>query len=303
MFHNAGRSLAILLAAAALPAAAQPSAECPVEGGVQDIYGKPLLLQGIASGKPVSLAPDAILALEKMQYSTLIWRTDQPFRIARTRLLYPAKSQVTALRTDTGARRCLRDATADGDGLGSGHLMPCLVDGDGDGRFETAHLFREDAIITTSGKRSKFKSPRIAPVEPPVGLTEDPNGLGMTREYAFRRLRVTALAGATARVASEIATQAASDLPAFPGLRTAGGKMVVPAQPRSPGVLELPPEYQRLGATISVPLADGEIAEVDGLRLRVTRTSDGWTMTPLSTAFPAWIHIECEGARLRLGAN
>ena len=57
----------------------------------------------------------------------------------------------------------------------------------------------------------------------------------------------------------------------------------------------------------TIVLADEKEVEVGGLRLRIERPSSnrppGWTIEPIATHFPRWIHDGCGGRSIRLGVQ
>jgi hypothetical protein len=287
-----------LLLAASAPALAAEL--CPVETGVQDIFGEPALRTPVASNRPVIVLPGAVVAEEQMQVSTRIWRSDQPVVLTgRAAHTYPAGSPVTALRSEQGERRCLRDATSTGHGPSPRRLLPCLIDADGDGLYEAAEIFSRDAVVTYFGRRARFRRISLSPLASPVRLVEDAGGLETGRMVAIRRVQVVEAGLDTAVVEIVHGSLAAWRLDPV-ALTGADGRVNRYSRSRQ-GSATQPDLRPWPGSRRTVPLADGATETIGGMPFRIGRASDGWTMTPLAERFPRWIHYDCEGSTIRIG--
>lgn len=287
------RRLSLLAAAFLLsPGAVAPRPACPVETGVQDIFGAPVLHRPIAANQPVAIAPGAVLALEEMRIATRIWRSERPIALTgRHAFTYPPGVAVTALRTEAGERRCLRDALGYRRGPSRGRLIPCLIDADGDGAHEAAELFRRESMELLGGRRAQFNRIALVQLAEPVRLAEDPAGLERGRFAALRRVVVVAAGPDHAVVelghASLLAWQTEpSSLPARRGRPVAV------------------PDYRAWpGSRRAIRFTDGATETIAGVRFRIERSMAGWTATPLDARFPRWIELECEGAVVRTGRS
>lgn len=286
-----------LLLAAAPPRAGEP---CVVETGVQDIYGEPVLRTPVAANRPVLVQPRAVLAQEQLQVSTRIWRADQPIVLTgRGAYTYPAGAPITALRSEQGERRCLRDAVAFGEGPSRGRLLPCLIDAAGDGLYEAAEMFSRNSVVTYWGRRARFRRIALSPLANAVRLTEDPAGLETGRLVAIRRVQVVETGVDTAAVEIAHGSLAAWRLEPVT-LTGADGRVNRYARSRrgSPTEPDLRPWP---GSRRTVRLADGATETIGGMRFRIGRSAEGWTMTPLAERFPRWIQHDCEGSTIRIG--
>jgi hypothetical protein len=269
--------------------AAAPAAPCTIEFGVLDVIGAPLPVERIAAGTPVALAPGAILAAEAMQIATRMWRSNEPITLPAYRFTYPAGTRVTALMSRRGVERCLRDALPlTGRGPGGRDVVPCLVDADGDGRFETAEIATTNMIIPYVDTRPQFRPTRRLPLAAPVTLTEDPEGVDRSRQRIHRRLRITSAGADRIEVVTEQALQVTRASISYP---VGGG-----APERVPADAI---KWQTTGARRTVALAAGASERIGGVTFRFDRTAGGgWTATPLDAGFPQWIEHLCGGTNL-----
>lgn len=295
--------VSILLAAALAipPATPAPSGDdCTVEEDAQSLWGEPVLLQKVAAGIPVEAAAEAVLALEKVQLTTQTWRTDREMTLpSQFRVDPPAGTLVVAMGSRQGVRRCIRDDPAVNRPVMTAGI-PCLVDMDRDGRYETVEFYKERALIPMGRAKARFVLSRRLTLPAPLGLVDEPQGTGFTRLFAFRRLRIVDVAGDTLRVMTDIARQNAADESTTIGKDRRGRIGLVRQQ--SPGMRGLPPEYMPQARSLrTVALSDGAVQTIAGIRFRISRSGPKWTLTPLDERFPAWIRRACDGARLHIG--
>jgi hypothetical protein len=281
------------IAAAATAAAmvlAPPAASrqaCPVENGSEDMLVAPVV-QPIASERPVRLRPGATLALEAVALVTRAYGTDRAIRLAGDfPFTYKSGALVSAIRTEGGERRCLRDFVDGAQGPDNGGLVSCLVDSNGDGAYEAADLFRR-SDIAVYGRPARFERVAQVPLEQPVPLAEAAPLILPGHLAAFRRIVVSALSGDSVSLRVEHAT-----LAPVAALRRVDGRLEAP--PRGA------PKFEPIGGgLVNVPLAEG-VATAGGIRFRIGRDGRRWTMTPLDPRFPDWIAFDCGGSRLRIG--
>jgi hypothetical protein len=276
-------ALALILVAAQTPV---PDPQCTIHYGVIDVIGAPVRLDGIAAGTPVALAPGSVLAAETFQIATRMWRAAEPIALPAYRFTYPAGTRVTALMSPRGLERCLRDSRPPATrGPGGRDVIPCLLDADGDGRYEAADIATTNMIIPFVGTRPRFRPIRRVRLGAPVSLVEDPQGIGSSRQRLHRRLRVVGVAGDRIEVAAEQALQNAPALVEYP----LGGGAPRPLPPD-------PVQWRSAGASRSVALAEGGTERIGGVAFRFARgPSGGWAATPLDPAFPEWIEQRCSG--------
>jgi len=283
-----GRAVSLYTALAALAAGAAAAQEqpCAVPFGVEDIFGPPRPADRIAAGTAVAAVPGAILARESLDIAQLTWLTSAPMPLPGFRFTYPAKARVTALRSPRGVERCLRDARRYGTGVGGRQIIPCLIDSDGDGRFEAADIVPTNVIIPYEGTRPQFRVMRRVELPAPVALEEDPEGLDHSRYRVHRRLRILSAAADSVTIVAEH-VQASSE--------------TVPQEPPPEGTAPKPGAiaFQRVGAPRRVALADGATETIGGIRFRIARSPAGWSLTPLDPAFPSWIAYSCAGSTVR----
>lgn len=271
----------------ALLLAGQGNADCDTGPGVIDIWGAPLPLEAVAVDVPVSIAPDTVIALEVAQVASRMWRTQQELHLPGLNFTYPAGIRVTAMRSHRGDERCLRDAVPAGTGPRRGEVIPCLLDEDGDGRFETVEIFNLNAIIPYAGTTPRFRPRQRVSLSEPVTMEEDPQGVGSSRIRIHRRLRVTEMGGDAITVVVEHATQSARALMSYPV--GGGGPSPVPLGEIS---------FRTSGAPRAVALIDDAVNQIGGLRFRVERAANGWTLTPLDRVFPEWLAYRCWGTQI-----
>jgi hypothetical protein len=169
-----------LVTAIALLLAVQDNANCETGPGVVDIWGQPLPVAGVEIDAPVAVAPEAVIAHEVVQVASRMWRTQQDLRLPNLNFTYPAGVRVTAMRSHRGDERCLRDALPRRAGPRRGELVACLIDEDGDGRFETAEMFDLNAIVPYDGTTPRFRPRQRISLSEPVSMEEDPQGIGST---------------------------------------------------------------------------------------------------------------------------
>jgi hypothetical protein len=276
-------ALALMLIAAQSPV---PDPECAIDFGVVDVIGAPVPLDRIAAGAPVELLPGAVLAAETFQIATRMWRAAEPIQLPGYRFTYPAGTRVTALMSPRGLERCLRDSRPAGmRGPGGRDVIPCLVDADGDGRYESADIATTNMIIPYVGTRPRFRPIRRIRLGAPVALVEDPQGVGNSRQRLHRRLRVVAVGGGRIEVVAEQALQNAPTLVEYP---LDGGT----PKPLPPD----PVHWRSAGAARAVALSDGGTERIGGVTFRFARgPGGGWAATPLDAACPEWIEHRCGG--------
>lgn len=272
------------------------AAECPVPGGVQDIFGAPTVLKAIAVGVPFKLDVGTEVASETLQVATQVWRLDSAAVMPRA-YSFPSSALVTALYAPDGPRRCLRDALQ---GLGPPFLA-CLVDADGDGAFETAELYDDKLFYRPDGEK-RFRLKRTLSLASPVTMRVDPSGLSYNRVAFKKRVKLVSIATAEATFTSEYGQYDNSPPALFydPAKRT----QTYRAWPVDPTTRE--PQVAYKGAAKNqqvVALIDGARIEVGGIGVRIDRREAGWTATPLEPRFPEWIRFGCGGTELRVAAS
>jgi len=280
--------LAALSAALVLPQSAASQQSCAIEEGAEDMLAAPTV-QPIAAQRAVRLRPGAVLALESAAVVTRAYRPDRPVRLTgEFAVAYKNDVLLSAVRTEAGERRCLRDFEGGAQGPQNGGLVACLVDADGDGAYEAADLFRRDEVASF-GRPARFARVAQAPLEQPVRLAEAAPPVPPGHLAAYRRILVAALSPGSVDLQVEHAT-----LAPVGAMRQASGRLE--SFPRGT------PKYQPIeGGRTTVSLADGAVATAGGLRFRIARDGRRWTMTPIDERFPAWIAFDCGGSRLRIG--
>jgi len=303
-------SAALALPLLLLLAAAQPAPEyCRawVEGGM---HVDPILLSGIAAGRPVPVQVDAIVAEEVVQIADRGWMLGAELRLPGENLTFPAG---TILAPGYAARQPLCLPLAPGSGAegrallarGRGRLA-CLTDGDGDGTHEQVQMLGTDYAMHVPQARPY----RTIALPAPARLDENPLGQPRTRRHVHRRIEVGEVSGDTAvlRVLHAFRDPDAREQ-AGTWESDAGGALIY----RLPAPMPVPidtrdngwrsnGEEQRL-----IVLAQDAEVQVGGLRLRIERPSPsrppGWNIVPLAQHFPRWIHYGCGGRSIRFGVR
>jgi hypothetical protein len=289
---NESMRLSLILAfSAALAGTAAAQEICPVERGVEDIFAAPVIVRPIAVGRAVPVRPGAAVASEEVALVTRTFRADRPIRLrGKHSYAYPPDARVAALRTAAGERRCLRDLPRGSRGPNGGQTVACLIDGDGDGAWEAAELFRSQEAFPLFGARARFEPSGLAPLADPVRLAEAVPEVPDNHFAAFRRISVAGVTGETAELRVEHAS-----LRERVSFRDRDGRTVT-IGPRGRPVFEPWP-----GGNRTVRLVDGAVESVGGIRFRIARAGPGWTITPLDAQFPEWIAYQCGGSHLQIG--
>jgi hypothetical protein len=288
-----------------LGAQSPPGEEGCADYARETVYAPFVTLLAIEAGRPVAIGPGAVLAHEIVQYHHPSWRTPAAIRLpGPDALLYPAGTPVTMAFVNFGdLRPCLPSPPETDRRVGRTRLLLCLVDGDGDGRYEAV-----ERLGSVVGAHVPMISDRgTVPLPAPLRLVDDPRGDPMFRNHAHRRLVVTALDGddATFVVRDTIHELQEVRTPGEAGVFEPGpdGSRIYRSPPPDPAI----PEPGR-GDHVSgrggriVRLADGALVELAGLHLAIARAGTGWTATPREPRFAPWIARQCGGRRLRIGA-
>jgi hypothetical protein len=104
-----------------------------------------------------------------------------------------------------------------------------------------------------------------APLRPSVRLERLAVATREVETVASRRIRVARIQGHTARLIVEL------------------------------NHTPFPQWNERWPLAREIRLREGRIVRVGGLPVRVGRTAEGWTLTPLAPRFPRWIRFDCVG--------
>ncbi|WP_260581512.1 hypothetical protein [Sphingopyxis sp. PET50] len=181
-----------------------------------------------------------------------------------------------------------------------GYVQACLADRDGDGLYEALNLFAGDSAMHVPVRHLE----RSETLAVPQALAEDPLGLADSRRYVHRRVTVT-VKDNIARLAIAHAFQD-QDRHAAPGVYVTGsdGAYVYRLVPRPPHPVSMTGNsYFGSGrdAEASVTIADGAEVAVGGLAFRIDHYSHGFTLQPLASRSPRWVHYGCGGTSILLG--
>ncbi len=251
-------------------------------------------------GAPVPVTDGIIFGREAVRTAMRTWRLPAEVRV-RTgglTLIYPAGLEVRPERYDQLHRICLPAASSVRPRRG-GRLQPCLVDGDGDGRFEQIEVRAWSPAMHIARVRVEDRQSLASPVRPqpdPAGAT-----LSLTqhqRGLIMRVLRPDRVDFAVRYSAFSLVTLGDRDRP---GRWTGAPGQVQHWQPPPPPTVAAtePPTISWDGPNgpgdwIAVQLRPG-IVEVHGLRIRIARAAGGWTMQVVGDRNPAWLRLACDG--------
>jgi hypothetical protein len=222
------------------------------------VFRPPDRLRAIAAGKPVAVAPGEVVAEEMVHMAAAGWMLAEPLtlRWGGKRHVYPAGEPVWLVSTPDGILKCLLPAAISGRGAGAKFgLVVCLGDPAPDRRYHSILLQGPGAGST------RF------PLEGSTALGAALEA-GVEDYDAHRRIRIASVDGDRVGLTVEYAIDA-------------GG---------GPGRFVVDEAGER-----SVELRAGETVTAGGLRFRAERSGEGWTLTPLDGAFPAWLRIDCNG--------
>lgn len=227
----------------------------PSSPGPHTVLAPPQLRERETGGRTVALAADAIAARESYVVAAARMATDRPIALAAPALALPAGTIVVARTGAPDQTRCLVTQATLGGTPGPQYDDACLVDRDGDGRFETLHFIAED-------KNVPARDAAIAP----VGLERlpaapDPN---LTWFLVQRRLRVERIDGGWATLVVESRID--------PGGEGGLGWMAIP----TPDLIG------------RIRLRDGETARVAGLGLTIHGAGGGWQLA-VAGEFAPWL--------------
>lgn len=272
------------------------AAECPVPGGVQDIFGAPTVLNALAVGVPIKLDVGAVVASETLQVATQVWRLDSA-AVMPGAYTFPNNVLVTALQSPDGPRRCLRDVLP----RSGPPFLACLSDADGDGAFETAQLYDDKLFYRPDGEQ-RFKLKRTLALSSPVTMHIDPSGLDHSRVALRKRIRLIPVGDSEATFTTEYGQY--DPTPALLFYDPVKGTQTYRRLPIDPATGE--PQVAYKGTTKNqqvVSLVDGARIDLGGIGIRIDRRDSGWTAIPLDQRFPDWIAFGCGGTALRVAPS
>ena len=240
--------------------------------GMRSIFDQPQVQLREAGGRTVRLAPDAILAEERFLVPSLRKALDAaviigaPFRIG-----FPAGDLLLVRAGDPARSHCLLPYPAPHDESGIAYPDVCLIDQDGDGRYERARFQPEDPD----------DRPRDVPIAPVALRTLQPaDQPGLLSIVAEQRLRVLRVARdrAVITVESRLVPSGPSNLPTQWSVPAANPEAVL-------------------------RLEDGATARLAGLQLRAARDpSGGWQVTT-EGRFDDWLVLRDDNTVIDTGAT
>lgn len=281
----------------------------------RDTWIEPLVVAGIAAHRPVEVAADAVLAHEVVRLAHQGWRLGAELRLPLDEVyVYPVGTAIGPqhlFAPQRTIRMCLPRVPEEiapppirGNRLGTG-MLPCLVDRDGDGRYEQVDL--HDTDFNAHVPRVWLARSVQLPV--PAMVTADPEGLEWPRYHFHRRIRSSEIEGGAVWLLVDHTShelERRDDNGSFvdgPG----GAHLYQPPAPAppppDPAGEQLFPYFLNGKETRSVRLVHGAVVEAGGLRFRVARRGEGWTMTPLASWFPRWIRFGCGGRSIIYGVR
>jgi hypothetical protein len=284
--------------------------DCRVWEG-REAWTEPVAVGPIAAHRPVDVATDAVLAHEVVRIAHRGWRLGAELRLPLDDVyVYPVGTALGPQHLFAPQRTihmCLPRVPAEISPppafrrqFATG-MLPCLVDRDGDGRYEQVDL--HDTYFGMHVPQVRLARSVQLPV--PVQLTEDLTGVESNRHHLHRRITSIITVNAV-WLAVEHAFQEperGGDIGSF--VDGPGGAHVY----QLPEPVLLPPEPTGgpltyavdADETRSVKLIHGAVVEAGGVHFRVARRGNGWTMIPLESRFPRWIRFGCSGRSLILG--
>lgn len=264
------RCLSLVLPCALFLAAAQgPSLDEGLSYGTI-LYDPPEATDLVHAGT-VPVAPDTVLAEQRLEIIGARRRLDRGFIVgAPFEQTVPADAVFRRYRVAEGERWCKTGApgvryTPPHDE--NGKIFPglCLVDGDGDGGFETVRMLPYERGV----------APRDMPIDP-VRLRAAPpvTDPRISRLHIYRRLRIAEIGERDVLVVVEHAQ-------ARPGLA---------------------PNYDAGAATerVVLMLRPGATASVAGVALRIEGSPGNWRLATSGSLAP-WAVLERGGAAIRSG--
>lgn len=276
------------LIAATMLAAAQPAGEPAASFPCDKLPEGALLFEGV--GAPTGPAATAAVALKKGARLTrhtyplaTRWMTLDDNVLATDGGKFPpiyfrpvwAEGQ-RRLCTSTVRDNVFGTPRSDGT-----YLLRCLVDQDGDGRFESSRAFLELVSYNLRTGKTGKPSGGIAPTRPlpkPVGLVE--GGAGGERGPAWtprvvEDLRVIEMTEAEVTLASRGFVQRGAG---------AGGSL----------------SGKGVGETFTLPLREGRWSGPDGLELVLSRKGKAWLASPAGSP-RSGARLQCGGGAVQTG--
>jgi hypothetical protein len=166
----------------------------PSSPGPHQLLAAPQLRDRETGGHDVAVAPDAVIARESYVVASARMATVEAIAVgAPFALAFPAGTTVAVRTGEPDQARCLVTDVALRDARGQAYSDACLVDRDGDGRFETVRFLGED------------KAPSNDAAIAPVALRPLPPDVDrrLTWFLAERRLRVARIDGDRATILIE----------------------------------------------------------------------------------------------------
>lgn len=277
---------------------AQRAPDCDQMG----VSGSAVSHSAIATGQPIRVEEGAVLAEEAFRYAEPAWRTTEAIRIpAPGTALFPAGTPVyrRPIRRNGGPdiyRNCLPELPDAGGRRGRAITIPCLVDNDGDGLHDGVERWTYSpamhVILYTLSDSLALPNPQR--------LEDDPAGIPASCRHAQRRLKFGLVSGDSVWIdllarENDCGSDTPRAAPTFTG--QADGDRIYVVPPPAPPLTERAegqPIRTLAADRETVRLVDGGEVTVFGLRLRIERDGEGWTMTPLDAAFTPWLEQDCD---------
>ena len=301
---RARRVLALPLLLLTLQGQAAPSPPCARLPDDRLPHLAPEFVGPGARGAPVPVADGTIFARDAAETVMQAWRLPTELRIQTGGLIlvYPEGLEIRPVGYNELHRICLPAATPRRPRR-AGRLQPCLVDGDGDGRFEQIEVRAWNPGMQIIRVRIADRQTLARPLRP----GPEPAGAALSRTryqrgLIMRVLRPDRVDLAVRYRSFSLVTREDRDRP---GRWTGAPGEVQHWQPPPPPTVAAPePSYiswngpNGPGDWIAVPLRPG-IVEAHGLRIRVARAGAGWTMQVVGDRSRPWLRLACDGRYAR----
>ncbi len=304
---------ALLLVPVTLGLQAQRAPEDCSARAETGVHIEPILLLATEPGLRTQVVNGNVIAEEVMQVATEGWRLRNALGLADEGLEFPAGTPLEAAYRSR-ERRCLPHAPGarDTESARAPRRMPgrgrlaCLVDADGDGRFEQVRMYGTDYAMHVPQERLY----RTIALPSPAVLEPDPFGDRLSRRRFTRRLSIGTVQGDRVRfIVSHRVDNRIDNRDEGVWDEAPGGGHVYRLQPQLPIPLQYAgqdPSANSLSGEM-VRLVEGETIEVGGLRLMVEGDSPSFpgmlSLRASAPRFPRWIHFGCGGRSLRVGTD